>query len=87
MHLRQMAPLGALLMLGTVTASIHAVPQQDSNAGAVTFNKQVLPILQKNCQACHRPGDVPDVHALQQRHVIRRSIQSLELLRWRLPWR
>src|SRR6516162_4572728 len=58
MHLRQMAPLGALLMLGTVTASIHAVPQQDSNAGAVTFNKQVLPILQKNCQACHRPGEI-----------------------------
>ena len=25
---------------------------------AVTFNKEVLPILQKNCQACHRPGEV-----------------------------
>jgi hypothetical protein len=24
----------------------------------VTFNKDVLPILQKNCQACHRPGEV-----------------------------
>jgi hypothetical protein len=25
---------------------------------AVTFNKDVLPILQKNCQGCHRPGEV-----------------------------
>jgi len=25
---------------------------------APTFNKDVLPILQKNCQGCHRPGEV-----------------------------
>jgi hypothetical protein len=24
----------------------------------VTFNKDVLPILQKNCQSCHRPGEI-----------------------------
>ena len=24
----------------------------------VTFNKDVLPILQRNCQACHRPGEI-----------------------------
>jgi hypothetical protein len=23
-----------------------------------TFNKDVLPILQKNCQTCHRPGQI-----------------------------
>jgi len=27
-------------------------------AGPVTFNKHVLPILQKNCQSCHRPGQI-----------------------------
>ena len=25
---------------------------------SVTFNRDVLPILQKNCQTCHRPGEV-----------------------------
>jgi hypothetical protein len=25
---------------------------------SVTFNKDVLPILQKNCQSCHRPGEI-----------------------------
>lgn len=27
-------------------------------AGGPTFNKDVLPILQKNCQGCHRPGEI-----------------------------
>jgi len=27
------------------------------SATAVTFNKEVLPILQKRCQDCHRPGE------------------------------
>ena len=26
--------------------------------GAPTFNRDVLPILQKNCQSCHRPGEI-----------------------------
>jgi hypothetical protein len=25
---------------------------------SITFNKDVLPILQKNCQGCHRPGQI-----------------------------
>src|SRR5216684_409400 len=25
---------------------------------APTFHKDVLPVLQKNCQSCHRPGQV-----------------------------
>src|SRR5579883_2911190 len=29
-----------------------------SNAKPVTFYKDVLPILQKNCQTCHRPGEI-----------------------------
>ena len=37
---------------------MQAMPQQDSRAGGVTFNKHVLPILQKNCQTCHRPGEI-----------------------------
>jgi peroxiredoxin len=29
-----------------------------ANSGAVTYYRDVLPILQKNCQTCHRPGEV-----------------------------
>jgi hypothetical protein len=27
------------------------------NAAAPTFFKDVLPVLQRNCQSCHRPGE------------------------------
>jgi len=30
----------------------------------VTFNKDVLPILEKNCQSCHRPGEVAPMSLL-----------------------
>src|SRR6266852_2601421 len=30
----------------------------DATTVPVTFNKDVLPILQKNCQGCHRPGEI-----------------------------
>jgi hypothetical protein len=33
-----------------------AAPVQ--NTTTVTFNKDVLPILQENCQTCHRPGEI-----------------------------
>ena len=30
---------------------------QTANSAGVTFTKDVAPILQKNCQTCHRPGE------------------------------
>jgi hypothetical protein len=30
----------------------------DTSSPAVTYNKDVLPILQRNCQTCHRPGQI-----------------------------
>ena len=35
-----------------------------SDSAPVTFNKEVLPILQKNCQSCHRPGEVAPMSLL-----------------------
>jgi hypothetical protein len=34
------------------------------SAAPVTFTKDVLPILQKNCQSCHRPGEVAPMSLL-----------------------
>lgn len=44
--------MGMAAMAGTTTSS------------SVTFNKDVLPILQKNCQECHRPGEVAPMSLL-----------------------
>ncbi len=37
--------------------SLH-LTAQTSSASSPTFYKEVLPILQKNCQSCHRPGQI-----------------------------
>src|SRR5579884_4335978 len=38
--------------------SLALAPALLPAAAPVTFNKDVLPILQKNCQSCHRPGEI-----------------------------
>lgn len=35
-----------------------------TDSSSITFNKDVLPILQKNCQTCHRPGEVAPMSLL-----------------------
>jgi hypothetical protein len=37
---------------------VAAVAALAATNSTVTFNKDVLPILQKNCQNCHRPGEI-----------------------------
>src|SRR4051812_26916797 len=46
------------VLFGLITVSMWARPQQSSKPAPVTFNKDVSPILQKNCQTCHRPGEI-----------------------------
>ena len=48
----------ATLMLGG-TAMAAQIP-----SAPATFNKDVLPILQKNCQGCHRPGQIAPMSLL-----------------------
>jgi hypothetical protein len=47
--------LTAITAIGTEVASNSLTPDQ---AALVTFNKDVLPILQDNCQSCHRTGGI-----------------------------
>src|SRR5438132_6914473 len=41
-----------------------AATVQSPAQSAVTFTKDVLPILQKNCQSCHRPGQIAPMSLL-----------------------
>src|SRR5215831_18042629 len=58
MRTKRAALIVLLIGLATITASMLAKGAEEAKNGAVTFNKQVLPILQKNCQTCHRPGEI-----------------------------
>src|SRR3974377_1618558 len=53
-----------LMFLGLVITPfcfVHSTVARQTatdQSSPVTFSKDVLPILQKNCQSCHRPGQV-----------------------------
>jgi hypothetical protein len=45
-------------------AGVAALAADASSPASVTFHKDVLPILQRNCQGCHRPGEVAPMSLL-----------------------
>jgi hypothetical protein len=47
-----------LLMAMTALGTEIRPPSIESNQPAVTFNQDVLPILQNNCQSCHHAGGI-----------------------------
>ncbi len=54
------AQLAGLLLLAVFAFCPILLAQDAANpatAGNVTFTKDVAPIIQKNCQGCHRPGE------------------------------
>ena len=52
---------GSILFLIVIAAPLGMA---QTPAASVTFNKDVLPILQKNCQGCHRPGQIAPMSLL-----------------------
>jgi len=55
---------------------------------APTFNRDVLPILQKNCQACHRPGEIAPMSFLTFQDVRpwAKAIKNAVVTRQMPPW-
>jgi len=53
-----------------------------------TFNKDVLPILQKNCQMCHRPGEVAPMSFMDYKDTRpwAKAIKSAVLTSKMPPW-
>jgi hypothetical protein len=53
-----------------------------------TFDKDVLPVLQKNCQSCHRPGEVAPMSFLtyEETRPWAKAIKSAVLSRKMPPW-
>src|SRR6188768_3342972 len=54
----------------------------------VTFNRDVLPILQKNCQSCHRPGEIAPMSFLTYSDTKpwAKAIKAAVLTRQMPPW-
>ncbi len=65
----------------TFTAGLYAAP-------APTFYKNVLPVLQQNCQACHRPGEAAPMSFLsyESTRPWAKSIREAVLSKKMPPW-
>ena len=70
----------------TVTAAIAAPPAKTTPS--VTYNKDVLPILQNRCQGCHRPGEIGPMSFLTYKETrpwakaIREAVNSAKMPPW-----
>jgi hypothetical protein len=87
MSVRRLVFAGLLLAIAAKTVPMRATATQDS-ANPVTFNKQVLPILQKNCQTCHRPGEIAPMSFLSYKDVRpwAKAIKTAVVTRKMPPW-
>src|SRR5881409_2034290 len=76
------SPLIALGFVGAAIAVNAAGP------AAPTFTKDVLPILQKSCQDCHRPGQMAPFSMLtyEDSPPWARSIKDKVVSRYMPPW-
>jgi len=77
---------GVFLMGAAVRAAGPAASQE--SGGAVTFHKDALPIFQRNCQSCHRPGQIGPMSLLSYTEVRpwAKAIKAAVVSRTMPPW-
>jgi hypothetical protein len=75
-----------LLWLAPLVPGLSADTRTD--APAVTFTKDVAPILQKNCQGCHRPGEAGPFSLLtyEEARPWAKAMKEAVLLKKMPPW-
>jgi hypothetical protein len=73
------------VLLGACAAVVSLAASVPSS---VTFNKDVLPVMQKRCQTCHRPGEVAPMSFLtyQEARPWAKAIREAVLTRKMPPW-
>jgi mono/diheme cytochrome c family protein len=81
------ALVAAFVLAGaTWTVSVRATTAEEGSAP--TFYKDVLPILQKNCQSCHRPGEIAPMSLLTYKDARpwAKAIKNAVVSRQMPPW-
>src|SRR5947208_2808714 len=78
---------GLAIVLLLLTASGWPQAKEESPQ-VVTFYKNVLPILQNNCQSCHRPGQIGPMSLLSYKEARpwAKAIKAAVLLKKMPPW-
>jgi len=85
--MRFILPVSFALVITFATVPMKA-GQLATGQAQITFTKDVAPILQKNCQACHRPGSIAPMSLLtyEDARPWARSIKQKIAVREMPPW-
>ena len=77
-----------LVLAGLAIGALALAADVSPGSSPVTFSKDVLPILQKNCQTCHRPGQVAPMSLLtyQEARPWAKAIKAAVASRTMPPW-
>jgi hypothetical protein len=77
-----------MVRLTLASLAVAAIAAAAEPPSTVTFTKDVLPILQKNCQSCHRPGQVAPMSLLsyQEARPWARAIKNAVTVKKMPPW-
>jgi hypothetical protein len=81
--------IAVLLAASSASVTIAQTPSPaPAVTAAVTFHKDVEPILQKNCQSCHRPGQIAPMSLLsyQAARPWARAMKTKVVAREMPPW-
>src|SRR5215467_6364278 len=81
----------AIIRIFTLTCSMTCsvlLGASICSAATPTFNKDVAPILYKNCVACHRPGEVAPMSLIdyQSARPWAKAIRAAVITRKMPPW-
>ena len=86
---RNTLAISALLFVAVTSAMVKIdVTAQTAAVGSVTFHRDVVPILQNNCQICHRPGQIAPMSLLTYKDARpwARSIKNSVTSQTMPPW-
>jgi mono/diheme cytochrome c family protein len=80
----------AILFLTVMLFTFAAAKRRSATSpGPVTYNKEVVRILQEHCQSCHRPGDIGPFSLMTYRDAAAMApqIKLMTKLRKMPPWK
>ena len=77
-----------MLRLALASLAVAVTATAFDQSSQVTFSKDVLPILQKNCQTCHRPGQAAPMSLIHYKEARpwAKAIKAAVTLRKMPPW-
>lgn len=77
------------LSTAVLSAGILFAGNTDQSPGVPTFNKDIAPILYKNCSNCHRPGEVAPFALLTYQDASKRAKQIAAITQAHVmpPWK